>query len=61
MDSTQVSKTRHRFYLASLLLLVIGLSACGGGDGGTPAPEPPAPTNTNSNWDSLVWDQDNWN
>ena len=43
--------------LTILLLSVSVLAACGGGgsDGGTPQP----PTGS-SNWDSMVWDQDNW-
>ena len=41
--------------IASLTLIAaLLLSACGGGGG-----DSTTPTN-NSNWDSLVWDQDNW-
>ena len=42
----------------ALVLLVLTLSACGGGDS---SPAPQSPPLGNSNWDSLVWDQDNWN
>lgn len=35
--------------------LVMALTACGGGGGSNPGP----PAN-NSNWDTLVWDQNQW-
>ena len=45
----------NKIVLCAVLLACLSLSACGGGgsSGSTP------PTN-NSNWDSLVWDKDNW-
>ncbi len=42
--------------LTILLLAFSILSACGGGGGGD-APQQPTGS---SNWDSMVWDQDNW-
>lgn len=45
-----------------LLLLALLLGACsGGGGGGSEATPPESLSQANSNWDSLVWDQDNWN
>ena len=47
------------FYTFSILTLCI-LSSCGGGGGGDePSPPPPPPVSDN-NWDSLVWDQGEW-
>ena len=45
-----------------LILFGIAISACGGGGGGgggggDGSSNPPA---SSDNWDSLVWDQDNW-
>lgn len=36
------------------LLLVLGLTACGGGGGGNPAPA------TQDTWNDLTWDQGTW-
>ena len=41
------------------VLMVLGLTACGGGGGGAAPPTAASPAGS-SNWDSLVWDQDNW-
>lgn len=41
-----------------VVALILSLTGCGGGGGGG-APPPP-PTSGSSNWDTLVWDQDNW-
>jgi len=44
-----------------LLGLMFALSACGGGGGGNSATPPTPQTQTeSSDWDSLVWDDDNW-
>ena len=43
--------------LPGIFLLAL-LSACGGGgDGGGTPPPPPSGSN---NWDTMVWDRDNW-
>jgi hypothetical protein len=38
-----------------MLVLLSTLTACGGGGGSDPQPN-----NDARNWDSMVWDQDNW-
>jgi hypothetical protein len=45
-------------FIISAVVLMLGLTGCGGGGGGGGAP-PPAPSGS-SNWDTMVWDQDNW-
>ena len=47
-----------------LLLTATMLTGCGGGGSGSDSSNdgggtPPASSNS-SNWDTLVWDQDNW-
>lgn len=42
-------------YFGLLLLGLSFLSACGGGGGDAPPPQ-----QGSSEWDSMVWDQDNW-
>ncbi len=42
---------RKRIGIWFALLLSLLLSACGGGGGGNSG---------SSNWDSMVWDQDDW-
>ncbi|GMQ87838.1 MAG: hypothetical protein BMS9Abin08_1048 [Gammaproteobacteria bacterium] len=37
--------------------LAILIAGCGGGGGGGNNNNPPAGS---SNWDTMVWDQDNW-
>lgn len=39
--------------LFALAALTAGCGSGGGGDGGTTAP-------ASSEWDSMIWDQDNW-
>lgn len=58
---------RSRAVLRAALLgaVLVGLSACGGGGGGSSSPpsNPPAgpPNNSGSSqWDTMVWDSDNW-
>lgn len=51
-----MSKNQLRFVCLGSILLV--LSACGGGGGDTPPP-PTNPTSVGS-WDSMKWDQANW-
>ena len=41
------------FTFSFLFFILLNLSACGGG-GGAPPPE------SSSDWDTMVWDQDNW-
>lgn len=43
----------------TFMLVIIGfLASCGGGGAD---PEPPSPVDTSSSdWDSMVWDQDDW-
>jgi hypothetical protein len=54
MKNTKLNK------LAFILTIIGFLSSCGGGGGG-PDPEPPPPVDTSSSdWDSMVWDQDDW-
>lgn len=43
--------------LTILLLSFSVLAACGGG-GDDPVPQ--QPPQGSSNWDTMVWDQDNW-
>ena len=43
-----------QIYLSMLLLTLLGLSACGGG-GDTPPPQ-----QGSNDWDTMVWDQDDW-
>jgi len=51
-------KTKIRIMLSLCLILLV---SCGGGGASNSARtnQPPAPT-ASSNWDSMVWDQDNW-
>lgn len=68
MKKTLVSKTSHhlsgwglvfkvkRFLIFGFSTLFI-LTSCGGGDSTNQAEEEPIST---SNWDSMRWDQDNW-
>jgi len=41
-----------RFIIIFLFVVLFGLSACGGGDASAPQ--------DSSDWDTMVWDQDNW-
>lgn len=50
------SLINFRTLLVILALVVLG--GCGGGGGGGSS-TPAAPTGS-SNWDSMIWDQDNW-
>ncbi len=40
--------------IVGLTLLALSLTACGGGGDSTPAPT------GSSEWDTMVWDQDDW-
>ena len=41
-------------------IIIIGfLASCGGGGDSEPEPPPPPPVGS-SDWDSMVWDQDDW-
>jgi len=48
-----------RRYALLLFMGLLFITACGGGGGGGGGATPP-PTGS-SDWDSMVWDQDNWN
>lgn len=41
--------------LAMLFICLSVLSACGGGGGDAPPPQ-----QGSSDWDTMVWDQDDW-
>ena len=43
--------------LMVFLLSLFVLAACGGGGDDPPPQQPPQGS---SNWDTMVWDQDNW-
>ena len=47
--------------LRGLMAVLIGLFlvACSGGGGAAPPAVTPPPIG-NSNWDSMIWNQDNW-
>ena len=54
----KTNKHRNLSKLTFIFIIISLLSSCGGG--GTD-PEPPPPVDTSSSdWDSMVWDQDNW-
>ncbi len=44
------------FLLMAIATLIAG---CGGSGGGDNTPSTP-PATGSSNWDTMVWDQDNW-
>jgi hypothetical protein len=44
-------------FRAILALLLLALSACGGGGGSGSGDDTPA---ANTDWDSLIWNEDNW-
>ena len=52
-------KTKRILIHTFSVLTICLLSSCGGG-GGSDEPEPPPPPTANNNWDSLVWDQGEW-
>lgn len=50
-----------RFRAVLFGAVFIGLSACGGGGSSPPARNPPPePPVNRTQWDTLVWDTDNW-
>ncbi|MEM7206239.1 MAG: hypothetical protein AAF434_00310 [Pseudomonadota bacterium] len=45
--------------LLAIALLSAGMVACGGGGGGSSSGSSSGGS-SDSNWDSMVWDNDNW-
>jgi hypothetical protein len=45
---------------AALILLLLALSACGGGGGGGGTNDDGDTPAANTDWDSLIWNDDNW-
>ena len=46
--------------LLSLLFMALAITACGGGGGGGGDGGTTPPPAGSSDWDTMVWDQDNW-
>ncbi len=49
-----VSLTRQLVRAIMLAAMLALITACGGGN------NPPPPPDNSNNWDSMVWDQNNW-
>jgi hypothetical protein len=56
MNNEKIIKTLRLTLLVAVVLFGL-VTILGKGGGGEAPPEPPGGS---SNWDTMVWDQDNW-